>query len=94
MPFAGIGNVEYAYSKFAAVQLQAQEQIGTSLYVQLRLAAAQSAETLDDLFSRKTGLGGQLAIYYKTMFGPVGASLGYSNVTKKPNLYINLGYVF
>ena len=58
------------------------------------VAMAQSAETLDDLFSRKTGLGGQLAIYYKTMFGPVGASLGYSNVTKKPNLYINLGYVF
>jgi NTE family protein len=28
------------------------------------------------------------------MFGPLGASLGYSNHTKKPYFYLNLGYEF
>ncbi len=39
-------------------------------------------------------LGGQLAYYYDTMFGPVGASLGYSNRTKKLYFYLSLGYEF
>ena len=38
--------------------------------------------------------GFQAAYYYNTMFGPLGATLGYSNRTKKPYLFINLGYEF
>ncbi|MBQ8154971.1 MAG: hypothetical protein IJ082_01410 [Prevotella sp.] len=42
----------------------------------------------------KTLIGGQLAYYYNSIFGPLGASLGYSNISKIPYFYVNLGYEF
>jgi len=47
-----------------------------------------------NLLNRRTLLGAQAAYYYNTMFGPVGATVGYSNRTKKPYFYLNLGYEF
>ena len=58
------------------------------------MAGAQQSGKTKELFDHRTLLGGQIAYYYNTMFGPLGASLGYSNRTKKPYLYINLGYEF
>jgi NTE family protein len=58
------------------------------------VAAAQQAEHLNELFDYRTMAGIQLAYYYKTMFGPLGATLGYSNHTKKAYFFINLGYSF
>ena len=94
MPFAGIGNMEYVDHQFVAARLQAQERIGTNSYVLLRVAGAQQARKLKDLPDNKTLLGVQAAYYYNTMFGPVGATFGYSNHTKEPYFYINLGYEF
>ena len=94
MPFAGLGDMEYVDHQFVAAQLQAQQRIGTNSYVLLRMAGAQQSAKTKELFDHRTLLGGQIAYYYNTMFGPLGASLGYSNRTKKPYLYINLGYEF
>ena len=94
MPFAGVGNMEYVDHQFVAAQLQAQQHIGRSSYVLLRAAAAQQSDVLRNLFDNKTLLGGQLAYYYNTLFGPVGATLGYSNRTKSPYFYLNIGYEF
>ena len=94
MPFAGLGDMEYVDHQFVAAQLQAQQRIGTNSYVLLRMAGAQQSAKTKELFDHRTMLGGQIAYYYNTMFGPLGASLGYSNRTKKPYLYINLGYEF
>ena len=94
MPFAGIGNIEYVGRQFVATQLQAQQRIATNNYVLLRVAAAQQADTTKDLFNNKTLFGVQAAYAYNTMFGPIGASLGYSTHTKKPYFYVNLGYEF
>ena len=94
MPFAGIGNMEYANDHFVAVQLQAQQRIGGNNYVQFRVAAAQQADRLKQILDYRTLLGGQVAYYYNTLFGPLGATLGYSNRTKKPYFFLNLGYVF
>ena len=94
MPFAGVGNMEYVEKQFVAAQLQAQERIGTKAYILLRVAAAQKARELKELFDYRTLLGVQGAFYYNTMFGPVGATVGYSNRTKEPYFYLNLGYEF
>ena len=94
MPFAGIGNIEYVDHQFVALQLQAQQRIGGNNYVLLRVAGAQQADKLRQLLDQRTLIGGQAAYYYNTMFGPVGASIGYSNRTKKPYFYINIGYEF
>ena len=94
MPFAGIGNMEYVRQQFVAAQLQAQERIGKSSYVLLRVAAGQQSEKLKELFDYSTMTGAQIAYYYNSLFGPIGATLGYSNHTKKGYFFINLGYEF
>jgi NTE family protein len=94
MPFAGIGNMEYVDRQFVSAQLQAQQRIGGNSYVLLRVAGGQQAANLEELFDHRTLIGVQAAYYYNTIFGPVGATLGYSNHTKKAYFYINLGYEF
>ena len=94
MPFAGIGNMEYVDKQFVAAQLQAQQHIGGNSYILIRLAGAQHADKAKELLDGRTLLGAQAAYYYNTMFGPVGATLGYSNRTKKPYFYLNLGFEF
>ena len=94
MPFAGIGNMEYVDHHFVAAQLQAQQRMGTNNYVLLRVAGAQQTDRLEELFKHKTLLGVQIAYYLNTIFGPVGATLGYSNHIKKPYFFLNLGFEF
>jgi NTE family protein len=62
--------------------------------VLLRLAAGQPAGDVEEIFDYITLLGIQGAYYYNTMFGPVGATVGYSNRTKKPYIFLNIGYEF
>ena len=94
MPFAGIGNIEYVNNHFLATQLQAQERMGTNNFLILRVVGAKQATRLSELTDHSSILGVQAGYYYKTMFGPVGATLGYSNKTEKPYIYVNLGYEF
>ncbi|MBR6121309.1 MAG: patatin-like phospholipase family protein [Prevotella sp.] len=94
MPFAGIGNMEYVDHHFVAAQLQAQERIGSNNYVLLRMTGAQGSDRLRNLLDSKTMLGGQVAYYYNTLFGPAGAAIGYSNRTKSLYFFLNLGYEF
>ncbi len=94
MPFAGIGNMEYVRHHFVAAQLQAQQRIGGKSYVMLRVAGAQQGDHLKELFDNRTLVGGQVSYYYSTLFGPAGASLGYSNHTKNLYFFLNLGFIF
>ena len=94
MPFAGIGHMEYIDNQFIAAQIQAQQRIGQSHYVQLRVAGGQQADKLGNIFDNRTLIGGQIAYYYNTMAGPLGATFGYSNHTQKAYFYVNLGFVF
>ena len=94
MPFAGVGNMEYVDNQFVAAQLQGQLHIGGSSYVLLRASAAQQSNQLKELLDYHTLLGGQMAYYYNTPFGPAGATVGYSNRTKSPYIFVNLGYEF
>ena len=94
MPFAGIGRMEYAEHQFVAAGLQAQQRISSNNYVQLRITAAQQSDRLKELLDYHTLIGGQIAYYYNTIAGPLGATIGYSNRTKKAYFVLNLGYEF
>ena len=94
MPFSGIGNIEYVSHHFVAARLKAQQRIASNGYLLLSLAGAQQARQLKKLIDNRTLLGGQIAYYYNTIVGPVGATVGYSNRTNKPYFFINLGYEF
>ncbi len=94
MPFAGVGHVEFAGNAMLACQLRAQQRIADNNYIILRVAAAQHNEKLRDILKRRTLTGCELAYFYDSMFGPLGASLGYSSKTREAYFYINLGYQF
>lgn len=94
MPFAGVGHVEFAGNAMLACQLKAQQRIADNNYIILRVAAAQHNDKLRDILKRRTLTGCELAYFYDSMFGPLGASLGYSSKTKEAYFYINLGYQF
>ena len=94
MPFAGLGHVEYAERHFIGAQLQGRQRMGKNHHVCLLASVAQHAPEMKDIMQTKTLIGGQLAYYYDSVFGPLGASAGYCNRTKTPYFYINLGYEF
>lgn len=94
MPFAGVGHVEFAGNAMLACQLRAQQRIADNNYIILRVAAAQHADKLRNILKRRTLTGCELAYFYDSMFGPLGASLGYSSKTREAYFYINLGYSF
>ena len=94
MPFAGIGRMESIDKQFFAAQLQAQQRIGEKHYALLKVAFGQNADKVRNLLDHRALFGVQAAYYYNSMFGPLGASLGYSNHTKSAYFFINLGYVF
>ena len=94
MPFAGVGYMEFTNSYFIAAQLQAQQQLGTSHYILLKLAAGQHADKFSKLIDEKTMFGVQATYCFNSLLGPLGASLGYSNLTKKVNFFVNLGFEF
>lgn len=94
MPFVGVGHIELTDNDFVACQLKFQAQLTENNYILFKAAGAEHGDKLRHLGDHHPMLGYQLAYYYKTIFGPVGAALGYSNKTDKVNFFINLGYEF
>ena len=94
LPFAGIGHVEFTDNSLVALQLKAQQRIGSANYLMARLSFAQRADKPKRLFERGPMFGCEAAYFYDSMFGPVGATLGYSGHTGKPYFYVNLGFEF
>jgi NTE family protein len=74
--------------------MQAQYNITHNNVIVLRVAAGQDADKTEDLLKSQTTLGTSLSYYYNSIFGPLGGSIGYSNLSKKFYYYINLGFVF
>lgn len=94
MPFPGVGHVELTDDHFVGSQLKLQAQLTTNNFVLFKVAGAQHADALRDLLKHSTMLGYELAYYYKTLIGPIGATLGYSNKTDQVNFMVNIGYEF
>lgn len=94
LPFAGIGHVEFVEDMLLAVQLRAQQRIMDNNYVIARISLAQHSDRLHQLFNRGPMTGCEAAYYYDSIFGPLGATLGFSSRTNQPYFYINLGFQF
>ena len=94
MPFVGVGHMESIESKFIAAQIKMQQRIATNNYVMLKVAGAQRGAELKDIFDHGPLIGTQVSYAYNSMFGPLGASLGYNTLTHKAYFFVNLGFVF
>ncbi len=93
MPFSGIGNMEYVDNAFAAVSLKAQQRIEDNNYIMFTASLAANGDKLHNMFD-KMMYGYSLSYAYNSLFGPLGASLGYSSRTKEVYFFANLGFVF
>ena len=94
MPFVGVGHMESIESKFIAAQLKLQQRIATNNYVMLKVVGAQRGAELKDIFDHGPLIGTQVSYAYNSMFGPLGASLGYNTLAHKAYFFVNLGFVF
>ena len=94
MPFAGVRFIEEVGDKFMALQLEAQFNITGSSIILAKFVGAQDSPTMKNLFDYQTRLGGSLGYYFNTVFGPLGGSVGYSNISKDFYYFVNLGFEF
>lgn len=94
MPFPATGYVVFAEPCFAAAQLRAQLHITENNYALASIATAARSQKIGDLLSDKLRWGFDVRYFYNTMFGPVGATLGYSSISRRPNFYVNIGFDF
>lgn len=94
LPFAGTGYAEFAARRVMAFQLHAYQRIATNNYISVYLAALRACDNLSDTFDAAPKIGLQLAYDYMSMFGPLGASVGWSTLTHRPYFNISLGYGF
>lgn len=94
MPFVGMGHIELTDNQFVACQLKFQGHLTTNNYLLFKAVGAQHSDKPRHLLDDGPMLGYQLAYYYRTIFGPVGATLGWTNHTDRVNFFINLGFEF
>jgi len=95
MPFAGVGYVEFTDNRFVAFQLKLQERVLKNIHGVVRLSVAQHSDGFDTFFDRGNTLWGvEAGAYVKSIVGPLGVNVGWSNKTEQLYLYINLGYEF
>ena len=94
MPFAGLGHIERIGSHLLAAQLKAQQRIATNNFIVAHVSVTQQAEGFSTLFKTGTLWGLQAGYYYNTIFGPLGADIGYSNKSRKFYFFLNLGFEF
>ena len=94
MPFVGTGQIERTDNMFIALQLQLQQRIMDNNYILLGAVGAQRADKIREILRHGPLTGTQISYFYNSMFGPLGASLGYSTTSHKPYFYINLGFEF
>lgn len=95
LPFAGLGNVEFFYSKFISASLRLQQRIIGRHYLQLEGSVAEHNDKIENIFDNKPLWGARLAYFYNSgIIGPLGASLGWSSHTSKLNFFVSLGFDF
>ena len=94
LPFAGIGHIEFTEDALLAFQIKAQQRMGDNNYVTALLSLGQRGDKLRRLFEHGPMFGCEAAYFYDSMFGPIGATLGYSGHTERPYFYVNLGFHF
>lgn len=94
MPFAGINHMELMENSVIIASLKLRQRIGMNNYVSITGNIALANNNFYDIFKKQCKFGVNVGYAYNSMFGPLEASLGYSNQTKEAAFYVNLGYYF
>ncbi len=96
MPFDGIGYVETTQDVFVAARLQGRYRVGRRHYVTGSFNYGLSGDEFFELAtpSGREYFGASLDYGYEMRGFPLGATLGWSNITRNVGLYLHAGYMF
>jgi len=94
MPFSGLGHIEHTRDQFVAAQLKFQQKITNSIYAIVKGTYAKAADKYKDLSTGSNLYAAQIGGIYKTLLGPIGFNIGWSNKSKELHMYLDLGYEF
>lgn len=95
LPLAGVSRIEAAQPYFAAIQISGREQILPKHYALLSLSGASQSDDCKKILQSHNFIGGvQVGYAYDSPLGPASLSVGYSSLTDKLSVYLNLGYHF
>lgn len=94
LPFTGMYNVEMTKNSVTIASLKLRQRMGSKNYVTLTGNFALTDSNFFKLLKGKQIYGCSIGYGYDSMFGPLEASFGYSNLSKDAGVYINLGFYF
>ena len=94
LPFMGTADVELMENSLIIGGIKLRQRMGNIHYLTLGMNYALSSRKLEFLFDGTSMFGCSITYGMDSMFGPLEASLNYTNHTEKIGLYISLGYKF
>lgn len=94
LPLEGIGHAEIFDSKFISASLRLQQRLTGRHYLLLDGSIAEHNDSLSEIFDRKPIWGTQVAYFYNSIAGPLGAVLGWSSHSHRLNFFVTLGFDF
>lgn len=94
LPFAGTTNVQLMDNSLIIGGLKFRQRMGKIHYLTLSGSYAMSSHQIEGLLSGQNMFGCAITYGVDSMFGPLEATLNYTNHSDKVGFYINLGYKF
>ena len=94
LPFIGTTHIELMDNSLLIGALKLRHRVGNIHYITLTGNYALSSHDIKDILKEQSMLGYGIGYGIDSMFGPLEATLNYTNRSNKVNLYINLGYRF
>lgn len=93
-PFEGINYMEITDNSLAVVSVRLRQRMWKNNYVYLTTNYGLTDNKVKNILSGRQLFGTALTYGYNSIFGPIEASLNYSNRTKQLGFYLNVGYKF
>jgi len=94
LPFAGTMNVQLMNHSLIIGGLKFRQRMGSIHYLTLSGSYALTSRKLSGLLNEQNMFGCAITYGVDSMFGPLEATLNYTNHSNKVGFYINLGYKF
>ena len=94
LPFAGINRVELMNNSLLIGGIKLRQRLGNIHYLTLTGNYALSSKRIKNILDEDSMLGCAVTYGINSMFGPLEATLNYTNDSNKMGFYINLGYKF
>ena len=94
LPFSGFGHCHIMDRNVLVAGMRVQQRLYQEHYLMVKGHVAEQNDELGDIFDGKPIWGVQVGYCYNSIFGPLGASLSWSNFTRQVYPYISLGFDF